>query len=585
AIGGDHLTVKAGDAFGYFRTNYKDTDINLYDWTGDYPSDAGSYYIACLMYETLFGKSPVGMEATGLIDKEGAAILQKAAHKFVFGTEPKATSHPGKPYDEFKYEEYDPRLQTTRDPRFKDEKYPQYYDELWAIAYATCTRGWDVQYDKSTLSQNFKGVKGVTNALRRQRSLGPDRYNSQHVSYLDCSAFCDMVYNYGFDYDPEGNDTAGMIKAEKGRHFYWDGAAPEFSPEDAAEKFIEALEPGDIIIQRGSSAGHAMLYVGNGWIAHCTNTHEGGDSNDYNHLTKNDSPEIFGGMTFDKIDVLTTPGGAYYTFSSSLAVNVFNPFRDGIKPNEAAVLRAKYLTGVITYKECSAYQYGTASKGSDVTFTYVFRNDTKEDKTVTLTDKLPEGLAYKSGEVSFTNGALELSVKIPARGTVKKSFTATVTAENGTRIDCGDTKVCGVPQNATPFTVRNTLPNGGKAITDAYKSVSASNDLDYINAVYKKALGRETTIGNKADFIKNTFEIKDEKTCGKIFNDLMVNQYTFGGASCLEMNTHKSFRLRNIEMRDLIAGDVIAVLKDINTLELWLYVGEGKLAVFEEGKL
>ncbi|MBQ7623856.1 MAG: DUF11 domain-containing protein, partial [Clostridia bacterium] len=322
-----------------------------------------------------------------------------------------------------------------------------------------------------------------------------------------------------------------------------------------------------------------------GWIAHCTNTHDGGDKNDYNYVTKNDSPELFGGMTFDKIDVLIDRAGGYYTFTSSYKVNVFNPFRDGIKPNEAAVLRAKYLTGVITYKECSAYQYGTASKGSDVTFTYVFRNDTKEDTTVTLTDKLPAGLAYKSGEVSFTNGALEVQVKVPARGTVKKSFTATVTAENGTRIDCGDTKGCGVPQNATPFTVRNTLPNGGKAITDAYKGVTAGNDLDYINAVYKKALGRETTITSKADFIKSTFDIKDEKECGKIYNDLMVNQYTFGGASCLEMKEIRSFRLRNVEMRDLIAGDVIAVMKDKDTLELWLYVGEGKLAVFEDGKL
>ncbi|MBQ7623710.1 MAG: C40 family peptidase [Clostridia bacterium] len=584
AVGGDHLTIRAGDALDFFRKNYADTGIKVYDSTGDYPSDAGSYLIASVFYSTLFNKSTVGMEACGLLDAAGAEIMQKAANKFVFGTEGTKTSHAGKPFTEFHYEDFDPRL-NARDPRFAKEKYPQYYDEFMAIVYNFCLRGWDVQYDKTSLSQNFYGQSGQ-NCWRRQYQRGPETVTSQHVLYTDCSGFCDMVYNVGFDYDIPGVDTSGMAYVTAGRMFFWDGSGGDIAPELAAEKFLEVIEPGDVIIQRGSSAGHAMLYIGNGWIAHCTNTHEGGDANDYNYLVKNDSPEPFGGMTFDKIDVLTDPAGAYYTFTSSyVAVNVFRPLSLGIKPNETATLRAKNLKGVITYKECSAFQYGTASKGSDVTFTYVFRNDTKDAKTVSLEDKLPAGLAFKSGDVSFEGGALSKSVSVPARSTVKLSYTATVTAENGTRIDCADTKIGGIPANETPFRVRSTLENGGKAITDAYKSVSASNDLDYINAVYKKALGRETTIGAKADFIKKTFETKDEKVCAKVSSDLMINEFAFGGISCNDMKSIESHRMRNLEMRDLVAGDVIAVLKDPTTLELWLYVGENKLAVFENGAL
>jgi hypothetical protein len=56
-------------------------ELGLYDKDGSHPSALGSYLAACVFYATLFGASPVGLEAPGRLKLDAAhvALVQNAA--------------------------------------------------------------------------------------------------------------------------------------------------------------------------------------------------------------------------------------------------------------------------------------------------------------------------------------------------------------------------------------------------------------------------------------------------------------------------------------------------------------------------
>ncbi|HMN83154.1 MAG TPA: hypothetical protein PKA20_24950 [Burkholderiaceae bacterium] len=77
----DAIVIPAGLAFA--RSIRDRPDINLYAPDKRHPSVAGSYLAACTTYATLFGRSPVGLRATGGLDSDTAAFLQNVAWQTV----------------------------------------------------------------------------------------------------------------------------------------------------------------------------------------------------------------------------------------------------------------------------------------------------------------------------------------------------------------------------------------------------------------------------------------------------------------------------------------------------------------------
>ena len=73
----------AGSAFLDVYVN--NPTIELYNSDKTHPSPAGSYLVALCHYATLYGLSPVGVKYTMNLPAETAAVLQRAAHKAVFG--------------------------------------------------------------------------------------------------------------------------------------------------------------------------------------------------------------------------------------------------------------------------------------------------------------------------------------------------------------------------------------------------------------------------------------------------------------------------------------------------------------------
>lgn len=73
-----------GSAFFEIEKNH--AGIELYNADFSHPSPAGSYLAALCHYATVYGKSPVGVRyVCGVNTKEEAEVLQRAAHRAVFG--------------------------------------------------------------------------------------------------------------------------------------------------------------------------------------------------------------------------------------------------------------------------------------------------------------------------------------------------------------------------------------------------------------------------------------------------------------------------------------------------------------------
>ena len=373
-----------------------------------------------------------------------------------------------------------------------------------------------------------------------------------------------------------------MIDTEECSAYYWNGADSDVSREDAVKSFFAALRPGDVIIQRAQTGGHALLYIGNGMILHCTNTHAGHDAHDYNYTAKHDAPELFGGIMLSPVDILTDPSSIYFTFSPKYRVRLLRPLMLGVKPTDTAALRAKNLSGVITFKTCTAFDAKTVSKGEDVSFTYVLRNDTKTARTVTVGDRLPEGLKYRSGDVDLTDGGFEADVEIPANSSVSFSYTATVTAENGTLIPCDETLFGGVPANATPFKVGNTLKLPFDAIVAAAGTASGASDIDCINAIYEKTVGAATPIRSAEELMSSSF-VFNENLIGSVSSPMLISEYHFGGTAVSCMIEGNTKRIRELTVSEFVPGDLLAILTEESKMRFMLFAGRGRLISFESG--
>ncbi|MBQ7625268.1 MAG: hypothetical protein IJS65_08330, partial [Clostridia bacterium] len=191
---GNIMIEQLGDAFEWFEKNYAAQGYEIYDQGGIYQSVAGAYFISCLTYAYLWNESPVGITEYGYLTRDAAEFIQKAAHKFVFGTDAPSSVNRGTPIPHDAFEQCDPRTMSKRDERFKNEVYPKYFDEFFATAYCYEAFGGAVQYDQNNIAK----ASGATRRLHQ--GVDPTFITPQRISYLDCTWFCHSVYDSAFNY-------------------------------------------------------------------------------------------------------------------------------------------------------------------------------------------------------------------------------------------------------------------------------------------------------------------------------------------------------------------------------------------------
>ncbi|MBQ7624642.1 MAG: hypothetical protein IJS65_05150, partial [Clostridia bacterium] len=508
---GNKQAVYICDAFDYFIDNYSSSGIDLYDFNRIYPSMAGAYYTACVTYSSMFGRATSGIPFFGLIEDESVVkTLQKAADEFVSSSGVNLKPH-SKTYSylPMTLEQADPRNQPQRPDR-AFENYPQGYDELLASAMAYYQRMGLVQYDNMPFDQ----IRFTFSRREVDKNLSPEEATPQNVLFSDCSAFIHALFTDAFNFDFNGADRCVSIfdneelLTDGWRVWYYDGSVDTRSPEELSKDFLSVLQPGDLVDYKlpDNSGGHIVLYLGNGRISHLTGVHASGGGENYSFSNGTDRYEMINGVLYGNLEYVSQPGEAGCLFGKKdYKIGIFRPFSLGLKPTAQAKNRVNNLRNVIAYKHTSAPEGVSVSPGGDVTFTFVIKNIDYTAKTVTITDKLPQGVSFKSGKDFKAQGAdLTATVTVPAGATVNVPYTVTVdkNVPLGKRILCHDAYLNGVRHNEVVIYVNNTLSDSQqKALVSAADSAGKASgaDFDFIVKAYKDALNVDFPYASLSD--------------------------------------------------------------------------------------
>lgn len=589
AMASDPMMCWASDAteFFYNTAKYADTGISLHDSSLRHPSMAGSYYNACILYYTLFGKSAVGMPVYGQLTEEEATILQNAAHEFCFKTDPSTYQ---REEANTLYWDY-----ISADPAYADEVYPENFDYLMATLIAYDERMQWLQYDQLALDRtNQRSI------YRRTTEASPEDATPQDTLYVDCSSWLYCAFLDAFNYEfPNGADRVNkMINCKDIMPYYWYGMESDEPEDEAIEILEDTLQPGDLIVYTDfEDIGHVIIYIGNGMIMHCSGEQSTGGGSDYNTSRKADSYELTGGIQTDTLSYFTTVGSARYMYGNKNHVAILRPLAsEGITPSENAKARLAGLVGIVAYKGTTAPQGVTATAGSDVTFDFVVKNNNPGKKTVTITDTLPSGLTYKSGDGTFENGVFTASMTLAAGEEKTLSYTVTVdaTITNGTVIENDNAYINGVHLNATDVLVNNTLTTEQQNNIMANLEALAEGKKDtnaLAAALYSEKFNYTLPFTSANEAMTKTFMIPDGKEYCKLVEasdvKAIIAGNLFGGMSDTISANDPCTRNKGPLTCHLVAGDLVVVNpdKNFNKCEIYIYAGDNVFVTCKNGKL
>ena len=583
------------EAFEFFYANYADSKINLYHNDKTFTSTAGSYYMAAVLYGTLFGKSTVGMPVYGYLDAETAKTLQNAAHDFLFDTEPSSIKR------EVNYaiapatiEDIDQSTKPVSKDCYANEVYGKDYQIILATAYSFYARGKWIQYDNITNSNTYPAL------LRRDIQTRAEDSTPQNTSYLDCSSFVYSVYNNAYGYNFDGaNNTNMYLKRDVDRVYYWNPLTTDWTDDQAIQIFLETLQPGDVVVY----TGHAILYMGNGMVLHCISEKETVGGKNYNPESGVDAKEIFGGIVYDPLDIFVNPDASRFVFTGTNEVAVFRPLDAGITPTEEGTTRAAAMRGITAYKTTTAPAGITVNNGDKVTVNFTVKNDSTVNQKITLTDVIPAGLSYVSGDFKNDGGKLSLAIDLAAGYAKTVSYTVSVdsSVKQGTIITCNEAKANGILLNTTTVNVCTTLTAEQQAkIAEGAKSAANNADTtaEMIIEMYKTTLGKEVSFGDDITLLMQCLDITPAGTSGiykytdtegmdvgdDFANDLVP--YNLFGGKLFSSNSGPMPYTENPTMENIIPGDILILAADgkAANIALYLCIEKGRFATMIDGE-
>ena len=455
----------------------------------------------------------------------------------------------------------------------------------------TCSDFTEASFTKLEYRWESRGIDG-------ELKKNPEDYTSKDIGYSNCADFTHDVYHSALNLDFKLDTTFELTyEAKKGDTklgvYYYQIKGTETDEEKAKieKEYRETLKPGDIIVVRAATNGHAMLYVGrdqglpdNAEIIHST-------GKTYKYDLKKEEFEEDGTIQLRNLDYYFVKGDTgKYLFENYNAISIIRPLNvfEGEIPQETKN-RIKYLKDVVAEKLSSPSIGQTVSTGDNVTFSFVLTNISNEIKKLDVTDKVPENTTFVSADTEFTHNNGELTAKITLQPNETKTISYTVTAGSGDYIHGLDGYVGGVPTNARKIYVRSTLNSTQQqTITNAIKTFVASNpsnlsDTEIINSVYTQALGKNTKLtGNASDVIGEIYTRHSGKSYklnqnGKYFD--LIAPFEYGGRMVkTATNIFDGYRTRLVYPEHLITGDVIYIRENyLDTLYKTYIFADGKL--------
>ena len=470
-------------------------------------------------------------------------------------------------------------------------------DIVKEIAYAYYRKGGQIQYCQS----------------RRSFTASPEQATPQRMMYLDCSSFVNACYFEGFGQYvlPEFknpttanyNDYAKNNQSNPDVIGYWENK--NYTTEEEKEALLksiqESLQVGDIIVYRhgktSSTSGHTYIYVGNDTFLHSY----GGasyviNSNDPSKSYDSNSAEVNGMIGTITMSNLMNKNHARYLFKAteSDTVNSFCHLRPFARGGFEATSESKnrmFIAGVVSAKTSSILENSAVYTGDTITYTVTMKNTNSHDlNTIRVTDTLPAGTEFVSGDFTASGTSLDWSGKLPASSTVTLSYTVRVTAnEAGTKIVSNATKVSGVSLGNIIHTVSGYNKTHTALIAEASNDFINSessffNPITFVNKLYSNALGIQIFNQSSVSAILDEVIDTENLTCRtdtKLSKILVPN--LFGGTSIRAgyRTIPDNDRTRIISEAELSIGDIILADWSGGSI-VYVYIGNSKLLTLKD---
>ena len=450
-----------------------------------------------------------------------------------------------------------------------------------------------MQYDSTKITTASENNGGV---LRTNRYVAPEFGTADRNIYTVCSSFCWEIYYNTFGYqlmgNPRGAETINLAAAEAPLMVF---SYKNGTGDDAAKlaEFRKTLQPGDIIVTRNTSDGHAMMYVGNidgdgiDYIIHST-------GKKIDMTSGVDAVEANGNIQKDNIEeTLMKPKHSRY-LPDRLSYHILRPLNTECKDMPilpVARQRMKY-PGLTVDRTVSCGLYGSPSTGDEITYKLVIKNNSKTAYTVAVKENVPAGTAFVSADGLTGTAALSADVALKAGESKTVSYTVKVTAKRGTVIDNSNGSVAEIPSNSLKNRVAGEKIDAAKLQDTGWRAtVTAAKvtGLEFANAVYREALGKElgfTTVEalSPAPFTAGS-GASLYRAADRTDNSMVIDNYIGGMAmqSTWEAINDRIFELRPEHFQ---AGDIFLGLNNNKDKNPVVLVSTGKeLLSMENGKL
>lgn len=459
---------------------------------------------------------------------------------------------------------------------------------LLTVAKAYYDRGKYAQYDQRSMDRVIQLTP------RRRKRLPPECANSQYIHFLDCSGYTSAIYLTAFGYELPSDLTWLMVDQLENRVFYYEMTHEEtiYDVQRIKQQVFDLVQPGDLITwQRVKGSGHIIMCMGGGEYTECTTPP--GEKNSYNYEDcKNQIYER--GIWMRKLEKLFPVTEEMWEKSRGLfRENVvrFSIHRcaevagDILPQAKLRMGKAKDLWCAVENSAPGAQQ---AYPGETVDYTVIVRNQSEEEKTVTVTFAPPAGAVF-TGE-----GVIEK--KLQGGEEIRLPFTVTVEQDNkAVLLDGPVVTVNDLIVYAHPVML-------GRKMTDTqWESVkeTALAEIAKGKTAVEAAAKAYAPLGVKIDPVQKryswTYFCYHDSTAGdalsrqpqKPFEDLAVYG-GFGGKHVItpEMTAVAAgVRTTHILPRDFLPGDVLLCLDDSfgDVAYSSFFDGERLVGCFEAG--
>jgi len=448
-----------------------------------------------------------------------------------------------------------------------------------ATAEAYLLRGARMQYADTSLT-----TKGTI--YRWERGKAPEDYTRDETGYSNCTGFVHDVTLHALGYDYGSFQLKDAPAAMKAYTYNFTGTESAAIRAAIEQEYKATLQIGDIVFYTYSSNTHALLYVGNGNLIHCTGSK-------YKNFTEVEEPSI----RYLSLDSLFRESSTRYLFQTNsprTALYIIRPLNTWTQAPLPAATQARIanMRGIMAEKTASATLGQTVAPGSLITYTFTLFNATANTTTLAVTDRVPSGTQlFKNGNTSNeTDLSFEVQLLPGEKKTVSYTVQVSQTATKGTAILCADeSRVGGIPTKAPAIYVgRNLTATEQATLLSALAANSnpgtVTDAIALANAIYKQVLGVDNILGTSMDDLfagvfRTDGSLKTIATSGTYAE--MIAPSLYGGKNVNNSTRFDGERTRLPRERNLLVGDILFLSGASKCI--YIYVGNGMFLDLQKG--